>query len=374
MSSDLAEIFAKYTAQRFGCPETADRSLLDEAWLLFEAEIVRGPLTPELAHLGHDLYFHLNDRPSIVYLMTSYLRQSLSVEEEAWARWELLDYTALLAYPNGEIDPEPCRRVVEMHQNLLLWAKDRLPRDRWLWVMYDGTQAVCWRLAGCGDVWLQIFEEIYPAVEPSSSNRYSRFVYLRTAAHAYLETGCHEQALRLAQEIHDLSLEDVAWEHALKMVAGACSLKIWINFKWGKLETSDATCREIVDHLNSVKGAMSEGKSEGNTAYLIQLSNAYETVGSALFFAGHYEQSIPLLERAVSLGEGLDPNLPSWTYMRLAAAAWTTTKNRKLTCDWLRRGAAVHQGDAMQLSAYPVLAEVANDSEFVAASKPYRSK
>jgi len=368
--TELAEIFAKYIAQRLGCPETADRSLLDEVLLLFEAELSCGPLTPELAHLGQALNFHLDDRPSIVHLMTSYLYQSLSVEEEAWARWELLDCTALLAFPNGVIDPEPCRRVVAMHQDFLLWAKDQLPRDRWLWVMYDGTQAVCWRLAGCGDVWLQIFEEIYSAVEPSPSNRDSRFIYLRTAAHAYLETGYHEQALRLAQEIHNLSLEDVGWEHALKMVAQAGALKIWINFKWGNIETSAAICREIIDHLNGLECAM----SEGNRARLIQLSNAYEVIGSTLFFAGQYEQSIPLLERAVSLGEGIDPNLCSWTYMRIAAAEWTTTKNRKLTCDWLRKGAAVHQGEALKLSSYPELVEVANDPEFIAASKPFRSK
>lgn len=370
MRSALVEIISTYKAQLADCPETADRSLLDEARRHFETEISSRPLTPELAHLGHNLYIHLDDRPGIVRLMTSYLRQDLSVDEEAWARWELLDFTAALAYPNGVIDPEPCRRVVAMHQEFLAWVKDRLPRDRWLWAMYDGTQAVCWRLAGYGDAWLRIFEEVYPAAEPTSENRYSRFIYLRTAAMAYLETGHHEQALRLAQEIHNLGLEDAAWDHALKMTAEACASKIYIHFKWGKLERSHAICKEFVEYLNKLESTV----SEGDLPRLIQLSGAYENVGSALFFAGQYEQSIPLMERAISLSGSTDLNICEWACMRLAAAIWATTKNRELACDWLRKGAAVCLGDGLKLSAYPALAEVANDPEFIAASKPYRSK
>lgn len=305
--------------------------------------------------------------------MTSYLRQEgLSVDEEAWARWELLDYSAVLAYPNGEANPEPCHQVVAMHQEFLAWVKDRLPHDRWLWAMYDGTQAVCWRLAGCGDVWLRIFEEIYPAAEPTSQNRYSRFIYLRTAAHAYLETGHPEQALKLAQEIHDLSLEDAAWNHNLKMVSESCSIKIHTYFKQGELEKSLAICKEFQEHLNTLERAV----SEGDTSRLSQIAGAYNNIGGALFFADQYERSIPFMERGVTLGGGVNPEAcqNEWTYLRLAAAVWATTQNRELTCDWLRKGAAVCQGDSLRLSAYPALAEVANDPEIIAASKAYRSQ
>lgn len=370
MNNDLIKIIASYKAQLADCPETADRSLLHEARQLFEAQISNLPITPELAHIGHDLYVHLDDRPGIVRLMTDYLHQDLSTDQQAWARWELLDYTAALAYPSGDVNPEPCHQVVAMHREFLAWAKTHLPRDRWLWVMYDGTQAVCWRLAGYGNAWLQIFEEIYPSVEPTTENRYARFIYLRTASVAYLETGQHEQALRIAQEIYNLGFEDTQWEYCLKMIAESYSQKIYIHFKWDKLDESYALRRQFIDYLEQMESTV----DEHDTPRLIQLSGAFENVGSKLFFTGDYEQSIPLIERAVMLGAGINPEVTEWTYMRLAAAVWFTTKNRRLTCDWLHRGAAICRGAGLKLSAYPALAEVADDPEFIAASTTYRSK
>src|SRR5262249_29250665 len=162
--------------ERAADPATADRSLLELGRQLLWEKMQENSLEPHVVHLGESLLSLLGDHLGVVDLLSRYLTQPLSVDEEAWARWHLVDNLAL----SGRW-PE----VVARQQDFLKWAKEVFPdhppslardipfepvggqeeetlsQDSLLfWVMGDATQAEAWMHLGKADEWLGIFETL----------------------------------------------------------------------------------------------------------------------------------------------------------------------------------------------------------------------
>lgn len=363
MKEILQHILSEHKRQFQTDPATADRSLLEDGRRLLHDHLREPTLDPEIVYLGYCVLFHLDDRPGIIHLMTQYLKQPMPADKEAWARWTLIDYTAALSYPVG---PEPCQRVVAMHKEFLAWARTHLPPDRLLWVMYDGTQAVCWRLAGHGQEWLDIFQEIIAFVVPTAKNRWDRFIYLRTASTAYRVMGRREEALETSQRTRDLCAEDTDWDRAMGVRVDADCLDICVYDDMGDAEGVRRLGGEAAAFLREQEhtAAVTEGEVR------IRLAEAYSGVGAALFFAHEYGLSIPLMEHGYRLGSDWSgAGASEWNCLRLAGATWATTQNRTQTLEWLRRGAALSGSGRVDLEGCKELAEVACDAEFLAASR-----
>ncbi len=362
IAEELRRLLSEHQRQFRLDPATADRSLLEDGRRLLQAHLREPTLDPEIVYLGYCVLFHLDDRPGIVDLMTQYLRQPMPAEKEAWARWTLIDYTAALSYPVG---PEPCQRVVEMHKEFLAWARTHLPKDRLLWVMYDGTQAVCWRLAGHGEEWLDIFQEVIAAASPTAENRWDRFVYLRTASTAQRVLGHQEEALATSRWLRDLCAEDPDWDKVVEVRLSADCLDICVHDDRGDAEGVRRLGAEAAAFLRDRESAA--GATEGEAR--IRLAEHYGGLGAALYFARQYDLAIPLMEHGHQFGaDWSGAGASEWDCLRLAGATWATTQDREQTLAWLRRGAALSGSGRVRLDACPELTAMADDPEFQVAA------
>jgi hypothetical protein len=104
-----------------------------------------------------------------------YLSMTLSLEEEAWARWNLCDALAMARV---------YEELITTHNAFLEWAQHNLDQDKLFWVMEDGTQALGWFAGGYGDEWMQIFGELNDMIPASKHNRFHRFQHHRSACNA----------------------------------------------------------------------------------------------------------------------------------------------------------------------------------------------
>ncbi len=71
-----------------------------------------------------------------------------------------------------------CERVVEAQRAHLAWTQAHLPPECWLEAISDGTQAVCWRVAGRDDEWEALFDETLATTPVHEGTRWTRFVGL----------------------------------------------------------------------------------------------------------------------------------------------------------------------------------------------------
>ena len=362
MTQTLQYLLTEHKRQFEADPATADRSLLEQGRRLLHNHLREPVLDPEVIHLGCCVLFHLDDKTGIIDLMKQFLHQPMPAEKEAWARWTLIDYIAALSYPVG---PEPCQDVVAMHREFLAWARTHLPPDRLLWVMSDGTQAVCWRLAGHGEEWLGTFREIIAFVVPTSDNRWDRFLYLRTAATAFRVLGQREEALKTAQWMRDLCAEDPEWGRTVEVRVNADDMDICVRDDRGDAEGVRRLGAEATAFLRKYERTV--GVTEGEAR--MRLAEAYSSLGAALFFAHEYDLSIPLMEHGHHLGTNwIGAGASEWNCLRLAGATWATSQDRARTLEWLRRGAALSRLGRMDLACCPPLADMASDPDFRAAA------
>lgn len=127
-------------------------------------------------------------------------------DEEAWARWQLVDQLAA----HGR-----CDEAVRAQREFLDWALGALPADRLLWVMAGAAQARCWVAVGRQEEWLVIFRELLGRVPRRSANRLQRLDYLRTAGLLLIGLGRRDDALRVAGMLRDLAEEEPDWPRAM---------------------------------------------------------------------------------------------------------------------------------------------------------------
>lgn len=146
----VKQLLNEYQQQLKTDASSADQTLLETVRKtlndILDKQLQEGCLESEAVRLANEIsYFFGGDKRFTVKVLSQYLTQPLTLEEESWARWELIDNLAML---------DQCEEVVTYHRDFLAWAREHLSQDRLLWVMYDGTQAVCWRSASKGDEWL----------------------------------------------------------------------------------------------------------------------------------------------------------------------------------------------------------------------------
>ncbi len=349
----LSDLLTRFKVQMKTDPATADRSLLQAGIQMLQEYVqISTILDSEIVHLGYTFCYWAGDRQGIVDLMTRYLAQPLSLQEEAWACWEQIDYLAAL---------RQCEMAVGRQKEVLEWAKNYLPKDRLLWVMYDSTQALCWHEMGQGKEWLQIFEEIMSSVVSTPENREDRFQYLRTAAVMWNAQRETQEALKLVDRMHQLCNEETGWESraAFKLKTYAYAITAWDHLKeTEKIADIGRQARTLLEEMERILPDPMTPLQQHD------LGIAYDDIGSSLFFAGCYESSIPLERRAIELVP-----LYEWIYLRLAAATWATSHNRTETLSILKQGAAVSHSGRLKLETRPEFTAVLEDKEFLKAAE-----
>lgn len=345
MNQPLVDVVAEFERRYMTDPATADRTLLEAAQPLLQQQLQSSPLDSELVHLAEKLYFFLADKQAIVDLLSRYLTQPLPVDEEARARWELVDNLAML---------RRCHEAVETQKRFLAWARQHLPQDRLWWVVYDGTQALCWAEDGKADEWLAISEGLLKDILPTPENRYDRYYLLRSAGdllnyHLLKRT---DNCLQIAGRMHELCDEDPSWDRRVEVHSQAYALEVG-----------------AYQNLQDVVGLRRAGLA--GTALLQECKTGHphlnvmcNNLAWPLYRAKQYDLSIPLHRRAMELGTSSEH-----TYLWLAAALWATTRDRAQALSILKQGMPRCRGNWYKLEGLPEFQDVVDDPEFQDAVK-----
>ncbi|MGH8930590.1 MAG: hypothetical protein ACRDZO_08170 [Egibacteraceae bacterium] len=272
-----------------------------------EARLATGSLDSALVHTATSVFGHLGRGEAVVDLLTRYLDQPLPADEEAWARGELVDQLAVLGR---------CDEAVEAQLALLDWARAALPVDRLLWIMADGTQALCWVTIGRQEEWLTIFAELLDETVPAPDNRLDRLYLLRTAGVILAELGRHEEALQLARRMRRIADEDPGWDRGFWAWTEARVLQLHAYRAAGQRNTlrrSAVAVTALLDHQFELQQAGQEPAADPAT-----LRTLYQNAGVPLYRAGEYDLAIPLFERAIDLGSTA-PQVREWLARARAA-------------------------------------------------------
>lgn len=346
MPPSLADIVQEHRRQFETEPMAPAPSLLRQGLLLLQQHLQSLSLDAEVVHQGEYLYFHLGDKEAAVALLTRYLSQRLSPEEEAWARWNLTDYLAML---------RRCDEAVLTQWAFLTWAGQALPLDRLLWVMYDGTQALCWWQTGQAETWLNIFQEIMRRVPATAENRFERHLYLRTAGMLLCRLNRPGEALTIAEQMRALTQEAPKWERSPEVQAEAYALQVT---SYHALKDEDAL-REAGILASEL---LLQGCGTATAFQRQRLAVMCNNVAAALYQARQYDLSIPLHQQAIALGTSSEHS-----YLWLAASLWATTQDRSQVLALLHQGAVLHRGSGFNFQGIPEFADVEDDVEFIAA-------
>lgn len=349
------QLFDEYRRQYKSNPADADASLLTQVRQELEVRLAQRPLQAEDVHVAIDFarYFG-EDRNALIETLKSYLAQPLSVEEEAKARWQLVDNLAL---------EERFAETVETQRAFLEWARQTLPPEGLLWVMVDSTQAMCWLQMGAEEEWLGIFHQLITQVPPTPENRRDRLLYMESAAVIVAKMGQVDQLLQISDSVQRLSEEDPAWERALEARLVGLQIAVQGYHALGDEDAIRCCANGVMELLES---------DAARQLHERQQMVLWHNLGSSFYLLQIYEFAIPALRRAVELNSFVEH-----TYLWLAASLWATTKDRAVVLPLLQAGALRATGNrgvaSLGVDRWKQLPEfegVADDAEFVAAVSP----
>lgn len=369
MDQQLNALTQEFQRQWTENHESADRSLLEQGKMLLARALESNTLDAGIVHTGHDLYGWLGDLHALVHLLRRYLAQPLSLAEEAWARWHLTDYLAML---------RQCEESVRSQQDYLEWAKRILPQPAWMlpprWpfgddgtrsrtdapaddcllirVMYDATQALCWDAVGKADDWLRIFNDVMASTPATPGNRPDRRYFLRTAGVLLKKARRPQESLQIAERLHALIAEDPTWDELLE---------VEIDVKCLQIEAySDLQQVSELRRIGAEATALLEDRHRERASASQQIQQMlYHNTATALYMARQYDLAIPLFRRAMEL-----ENLDTYTCLWLAASLWATTRNQAEVMPLLERALSLRMGDKLPLQKAPEFQEVAENAEF----------
>jgi tetratricopeptide (TPR) repeat protein len=264
----------------------------EQAATELEARLAEGELSPEVVHAAVGVFGHLGRDEAIAELLTRYLDAGgLRPEEEAWARWELVDRLARLGR---------CDEAVEAHRSFLSWGRRTLPGDRLLWVLAGSRPARCWVVAGRSDEWLATLRDLLGRTPPRAANRLDRLAALRTAGIVLIDLGRHDDALVTARTMRRVADEDPAWEASFWGWIAARILQLTVYQVTGQRDTLVRVARAVATLLDMQRDQLDRGEPARTDA--TTLRSLYHETAVPLYQAGEYEMALPLLERAVELG------------------------------------------------------------------------
>ncbi len=345
-------------------------ALIDEA----ERDLTDSNFADEAVHNAFSIHLQLRNNERRIEILQTYLGKGLSPEEEAWARWNLVDGLALA---------RRCDEVVSAHIDFFEWAKTNIDPEEWLWVMYDGTQALCWFRAGDGDEWLDIYHDLIASVPPTEANRYDRFLYHRTACLALSANGRPTDAVPIGKTITDIGNENPDWPYAFYVKANGYTYLAEAYSALGQIGEFQA----VVDRTNSLLSEFAESlprpEEIGELPLLVpkladpmnqmRHSNEHQQLDPILAYRGACHNLGAVLYRAKEYNLAARQFEAAMSYKFLsqylakcyAASLWMTTHDRERLDEFIGRASPAFGSNDNWWKTIPELHELANQREGV---------
>jgi hypothetical protein len=303
--TELAQLLIDYQHQLESDQHEPDTGLLEQALHLLQQRLSLVPVDQELAYLGDTLYMYLHYWEQTRDLLAQYRKQPLSLYGEAWARWRTIDCLAL------ELK---CEEVVAEQSAFLRWAMQSLPLEHCLFVLNDGTQALCWNMAGKQQEWFKLFEQLMAEVPSTHQNREDRFLCIRTAIVVHLYAGHPEQARKLLPLFDQLELDGFTWEENTDMQIEIQAMHIKILGMLEEIEQLRQVGKQVTEQLVTWKNSL----YNPSPAQKRQIRRLCHNIASSLYKARQYDLAVPLFQMALELGVTTE-HTSAW----LAASLWT---------------------------------------------------
>jgi hypothetical protein len=326
----------------------ADKTLLHNGEAILSNLLKGNRIQKDTVHLAHQLYFYLGDYERILYVLEHYLQRKLSISELFWARWNYIDTLALL-----QRDQE----AVAHQKQFIHWALQALPSKERLRTISDSTQGKCWFRLNLIDEWLGLYRLVFQSIRSTVHNRYDRFLCLRTACTMHTWSANNNRALEVANDIRSLIQEDTQWPLApdIAIQASISEIAIYhhLNMR-SDIRHTGAQALLQIDEQFTINNPFSE---ERHDELCIHLDN----LAGTLFFAQHYDLSIPLHWRCIALR-----STSAYVRLWLAAALWVTTSDRSTVLTLLEDGAKACRDGGFDYRELPEFVAVTNDPDFVA--------
>ncbi len=354
MENSLTTILETYQRKRNAGIGAADRQALEAGQEMLRIRL-QDPqeLDALTVHQGADICHFLADRQGVIDLTSRYLTQTLSVEEKAWAWWELVDKL---------YEDERWEEAVAANEPYLDWAQAQweqgtLSSIALLHTVSDCTWSDGWRSVGKVEAWFEHFNAIVAKVEPTPANRLERFYCLRNVCRVLVACGRDDEALTILPEVQALAQEDPNWESSWEIEVQAQDMEAGI---YRRKQETDALRRAGIRAISLLE---SRGAAPLTPEETTRLAVQYDNVAATMFMADQYDLSIPLHRRCIELSP-----VSEFAYMALPAALWATTKEREPVLRLLRQGAERCRGDwfATDFREMAEFEDVREDAEFEA--------
>ncbi len=351
----IAELLITYE-QQLEEDTLPDRGLVEQAYTLLVERLNTIPLDTELALLGHYLYLEKGAFDECALFLRRYLALPHSLDEEAWARWHLVDALALARH---------CLETAQEQKQLLQFTLQHFLVEQCLFVMSDSTQARCWEASGQAEQWMALVESLLHQVEPSQDTRADRFYVLRTASYICLSVQKTEQVQHYIQMIRALMNEDSQWAENKRYFVESSLIDLKIHDEAADMEGVRRVGQDVTHHIMAWEAELQGLPFEDERVR--RYRTLCHNTAAPLYRAKHYDLAIPLFRCAIAYG-----TMPYEPFLWLAASLWASTKRREEVVPLLSQAAQRYNdgGEPWQhFRTLPEFHEVQNDPQFEHASR-----
>jgi RNA polymerase sigma factor (sigma-70 family) len=368
----VKDMMRRYRQQYKSNAATANKGLLQEVKKQLTARLESGPLEPELMHHAIRVNMMTGDDSTSLELLSRYLAQPLLTDEEIWARSSEISGLVSLGHSAD---------AVQKHRELIAWAREHLPRERWLGALQRGAGSLFWIKAGQGEEWFRLYSELAAQVTPTAANLTDFRHYYVALAFYYRLSGRPPETLPVAARLHELA-QAFPQEPTIYLSVEGFLIEINAYTELGDTEAARRSGTAATTLLNQecVRQRAFEIDSDQpqeRVAILNELATLHHNLGASLYFAHQYDLAIPVLRRSIALKgrTNVVSDADMCIYTWLAASLWATGADRPEVLALLRQAAAHHWDESeWWTNSLPEFEDVRKDEEFLAAvtGKPDR--
>ena len=345
--------FDSFMAQAKSDP-TSGADILTEAHAQVE-EALKGEITPELAHLAHEIYKYMG-KPGIeknVSLHRRYLNVALDNKERFWSHRQLSVSLAMLRRN---------REAIEEQVRLYRWACDHMSDADVLYVLSSCLEhAGCWKAEGRIDDWIQLYNEASERLENPELSRYVRCNFLQIGSEILRAYGRSDETL-LGMEKLERFNDEPDWEHYFRFWLAVRTNRLLVYSGQEDWDSFDQALTEVDTFIESEM----EKRDAGDSVNLGNVHWAAHDIGCCLVWLQKYNEAKRLLQVAIDVD-----NRNDYGHFMLAVSVWVSEKNREKTLDHLKFAhdivlAAWNRGKYYQtFLGTPEFADVKDDPEFL---------